>query len=132
MGLTEEERASLISYRLKKSEATFKEATDVFQLRHWGLVVNRLYYAVFYAGTALLLSSGHAMRSHAGFLTLIGQHYVIPGTLSKEEGKLISNLFRMRRTGDYDDTFDYEKEDVEPLIQPTAALIAKIASIINK
>ncbi len=38
----------------------------------------------------------------------------------------------MRRTGDYDDTFDYEKEDVEPLIQPTAALIAKIASIINK
>ena len=45
MGLTEEERASLISYRLKKSEATFKEATDVFQLGHWGLVVkiNRPY-----------------------------------------------------------------------------------------
>lgn len=131
MGQTEEEKAALISYRLKKSETTYKEATDVFNLGYWSLAVNRLYYAVFYAGTALLINNGHAMRSHAGFLTLIGQYFVTPGILTKEEGKLSSNLYRMRQTGDYNDTFDWEKEDIEPLMLPARAPITKIASLIR-
>jgi len=36
----------------------------------------------------------------------------------------------MRQTGDYDDFFDFTKEDVLDLIEPTKQLINKIKSLV--
>lgn len=47
-----------------------------------------------------------------------------------EDEKDICRLFQMRQTGDYDDCFDWDKEDVEPLIQPAENLISKIYGIL--
>lgn len=130
MGLTDEEREALVVYRIGKSKAVLKEAYDVAQLGHWNLAVNRLYYAVFHVCNAVLLSKGHTARTHSGVIQIMMKEFVKTGILSKEDGVLISSLFNMRNTGDYDDLFDWEETQISPLLLPTTNLIAKIENLI--
>lgn len=132
MTLIPEDRLSLINYRKERAYATILEAKDVAALRHWNLLANRLYYAVFYAQIALLISQGLNTFSHSGVKQLIGLHYVKTGLLTKDEGKLLGKLFSMRQTGDYEDHYDWEQEDVEPLIPKVEDLVNKIISLINE
>jgi len=49
------ERDVLIHYRMARARETLAEADLMAQSGHWHGCVNRLYYACFYAVTALLL-----------------------------------------------------------------------------
>lgn len=132
MQLTEEERKAIVVYRLEKAESALVEAKDCVSLNHWNLAANRLYYAAYYASSALLISAGHAAKTHEGTIGMIGQHYVRTGVLANEDGALLARLQNMRHTGDYDDFFDWTQEDVEPYIGKAEAYIEKIKSIIYK
>ena len=52
--------------------------------------------------------------------------YVKTGQVSKELGKVYSDLFDWRQKGDYGDFIDFKKEDVESIIIPTQDLIEAI------
>lgn len=130
MGLSDEERTSLIEYRLQRAAEVLVEAKDVYALNHYILAVNRLYYALFYAVSALLIKDGHSAVTHAGIRSLMGKNYVLTGVLSRSEGKLFSDLFNMRHTGDYGDSFDIGKNDVEEYLQPTVDLVNKLRVMI--
>jgi uncharacterized protein (UPF0332 family) len=47
------EKADHMQYRLQKSEETFEAAQLLIENQQWNSAFNRLYYAVFYAGSAL-------------------------------------------------------------------------------
>ena len=70
---------------------------------HFNAAINRLYYACFYAASALMVAYGLTASSHAGVKTMIGMHFVSKGLLSNEQGKAFSRLFEIRHSGDYDD-----------------------------
>lgn len=131
MGMTEEDRTAIVSYRVEKSFATFKEATDVLGLGHLSLCANRLYYSTFHMASALLISSGHSTLTHAGVLRLINLLFVKEGLLDKNTSRLMNRLFSMRQQGDYGDTFDYERSEIEPLVSQTQDLILKLRSLIT-
>lgn len=130
MPLTDEERKAIVVYRLEKSNDAMVEAKDCASLGHWNLAANRLYYAAYYASSALLISAGYAAKTHDGTIGMIGQHYVRTGVLANEDGSLLARLQNMRHTGDYDDFLDWTKEDVEPYITKTEAFIKKVKGII--
>ena len=130
MSLTDEERKAIVVYRLEKADDALVEARDCAALGHWTLTANRLYYAAYYASSALLISGGYAAKTHEGTIGMIGQHYVRTDILSNEDGILLARLQNMRHTGDYDDFLDWTKEDVEPFIPKVEAFIEKIKSII--
>lgn len=130
MPLTDEERKAIVVYRLEKSNDAMVEAKDCASLGHWNLAANRLYYAAYYASSALLISAGYAAKTHDGTIGMIGQHYVRTGVLANEDGSLLARLQNMRHTGDYDDFLDWTKEDVEPYIAKTEAFVEKVKEII--
>lgn len=123
MTLTPEERKAVIEYRLERSDKTLIEAKDNAQLGHWNLVANRLYYCVYYAGSALLLSRHLSASTHAGFVRMIGLHFIKTGVIDSKYSRLINDLFHNRQTGDYDDIFDLTEEDVYPHIAEVEELI---------
>lgn len=131
MGLTDEERNALVSYRINKSRSALIEAIDVARLNHWNLAVNRLYYSVFHMCSAILLLKGYSVRTHSGVIQIMMREFVKPGILLKDDGVLISTLFNMRNSGDYDDMFDWDESQVSPLIEPTKALLSKIESLMR-
>lgn len=98
MQLTEEERKAIVVYRLEKAESALVEAKDCVSLNHWNLAANRLYYAAYYASSALLISAGHSAKTHEGTIGMIGQHYVRTGVLTNEDGALLARLQNMRHT----------------------------------
>ncbi|MDE7027675.1 HEPN domain-containing protein [Duncaniella freteri] len=117
MGLTDDDRKAIVCYRIEKAFHTLKEAKDVLSLGHLSLCANRLYYSAFYMASALLINHGHSVNTHAGVLRLINLYFVKEGKLDKNTARLLNILFSMRQQGDYSDTFDYEKDEIEPLIK---------------
>lgn len=69
----------LINYRIAKAYEVYKEALDVASMEHWNLTVNRLYYSIFHIGSALVLSTGNAARTHKGIIQLLMRDCVRPG-----------------------------------------------------
>jgi len=68
--MTPQEKQDYIRYRLEKAEETLKVAQVNGNLGFWNTCVNRLYYASFYAITALLLQNDHPTQTHKGVKTL--------------------------------------------------------------
>lgn len=130
MPLNDEERKAIVIYRLEKADDALIEARDCASMGHWNLAANRLYYSAYYASSALLISAGHAAKTHEGTIGMIGQYYVRTGILSNEDGTLLARLQNMRHSGDYDDFIDWTKEDVEPCIVKVETFVEKIKKVI--
>lgn len=131
MGLENKSRQDLITYRVSKAYEVYQEAIDVASMSHWNLAVNRLYYSIFHICSALLLSAGYNIKSHNGLIRIIMKDYVRTQLLTLEDGQLVSSLYNMRQTGDYDDLYDWKQEDIEPLILPTKELLEKLKTLIK-
>ena len=130
MSLAKEEIEAVVAYRKEKAYNTLKEAEDMIDTKHWNLAIQRLYYACFYMASALLMSRGINARTHNGVVGQLGQNFVSKGFLTKDEGRLYSRLLQNRITGDYNDFFDFTREDVAPLLEPTRNLLMKIDELI--
>lgn len=131
MPLNDEERKAIVAYRLEKANGTLVEAKDCATMQHWTLAANRLYYAAYYACSALLISNGHQAKTHEGTLGMIGQNFIKTGILPKEDGAFLARLQNMRHTGDYDDFLEWTQDDVEPCIPKVEDFIGRVKGIIN-
>ena len=131
MGLQEQERKDLVKYRLEKANTTFAEVLVHFENQFYRTAANRLYYACFYAATALLLHNDYEPHTHSGVKTLLGLHFIKENKLDKSYGQLYDTLFNLRQTGDYEDWVYIEEEDVLPLVEPARQFIKTIEKLIN-
>ena len=130
MSLTEEERSAIISYRITKARETLTEAKGIATLKFWNAVANRLYYSCSYITGALLIANNFTAQTHSGVIHLLGLHFIKTGRISKEAGKLYSRLYELRQSGDYDDLFYMEEEDIKPLIDRAEGYINELEKII--
>lgn len=129
MGLDEESRRDIVKYRIERAYIALDQAKKNLQINCLEVTANRLYYAAYYAASALLISYGIRTKSHEGNISQFGQHFVLTGKVSKDLGKFYNQLFQMRLTGDYGDTFGLKEEDVVPKIQPTEDFINEVTSL---
>lgn len=131
MTLSIDEKKSIIEYRIRKAWGSIQEAEDNAKLAHWTLAASRLYYAAYYMASALLVDKSITARSHSGVIHIIGSEFVKKDLLTKEEGRLISRLFGMRQSGDYDDLFDWTEEEVQPYFDKTKAFLKRMEDLIT-
>ena len=130
--LDEQSREALVQYRLERAEETLKEVEILAHEAHYNAAANRLYYACFYAVTALLVANGHSTQSHAGAKTLFGLHFVSKGILSNEYGKTFSRLFEIRHSGDYDDFVYCDKDMIDEYLPKATDFINAIKNLLHK
>jgi uncharacterized protein (UPF0332 family) len=121
----------LIKYRIERAKDTLDDALILFEKKKWNSTINRLYYAAYYAVMALLLKSDIKPTTHNGAKSNFTQHFIKTTIISKDFGKLYSQLFTWRQKGDYDDLFDFDKEKVEPYFEPVKKLIASIEELLH-
>lgn len=120
-----EGKKALIRYRLDMARSTLKDA----QLLHeqggspWS-VVNRSYYAMFYATLALLTFIGHSASKHGGVIALFDRYLVRPGTLPQEMSKWLHKAFDLRQIGDYRELMILTSEQEEEVIQWASDFVA--------
>ena len=124
--ITEEERAELVRHRLSRAGETLDEAEILLKADKLPGAVNRIYYAVFYAASALLLKHGLSSLKHSGLISLFHREIVNKGILDKELGKILERAFANRTEGDYKDRKVFDAEQVESLFLEGKRFIDKI------
>ena len=129
MSLSQDDRKALIDYRIEKAYSAFDESLKVSAISLWNLAANRLYYALYHAASALLLSDGYTSHTHKGLMTQISLNYVKDGKLLPDEGKLIRQMFNKRREGDYEDFEETTEEEIREATPKVKSLIDKLVSL---
>jgi len=59
----------LIAYRRSKAKETLQDGKILLEAKRFSSAVNRIYYALFYAVTALLLTKGLSSAKHGGVMS---------------------------------------------------------------
>lgn len=109
----------LIAYRLQRAHETLKEADYNAQGDYYNAAVNRLYYACYYAASALMVSNNLEAASHKGIKTMLGLKFIKTGLLEPKYGRIYQQLFENRQSGDYED-FVYCDKELYDMLRPQA------------
>lgn len=129
MSLTEENRKDIVDYRIERAFTALRQAKLNLEINCLEVTANRLYYAAYYAVSALLIAYKVPAHSHEGNISMFGLHFVRAGIVSRDMGKLLNNLFTMRLKGDYSDRFGLTNDDVVPKIKPTEDFVKCISEL---
>ena len=129
--MNEFERKELATYRLNRAKDTILEIEILLENHLWNTAVNRMYYACYYAVSALLIANSINAQTHAGVRQMFGLHFIKSGKIDKEIGKYYSDIFDKRQIGDYEDYIEFEKADVIELLPPARKLIEVISRFIS-
>jgi len=116
-------KSDLVHYRLERAKETYQDALLLRESERWNSVINRLYYAAFYAVTALLLDSDINPATHNGVKSNFSALFIKTGKFEKHYGRVYSQLFLWRQKGDYADLFDFSEEIVAPYFEPVLEII---------
>jgi uncharacterized protein (UPF0332 family) len=129
--MNEKDRKHLVKYRIERARDTFDEVSIHVKNELWNTAVNRLYYACYYAVTALLINEKINATTHTGVRQMFGLHFIKTGIIETQLGKYYSDIFDLRQTGDYGDYIVFKKDDVLDLLKPAHNLISKIEDLVQ-
>ncbi len=94
--------SELVKYRLEQAELALEDGKFLLQgNRSPQSIINRAYYAMFYAALALLQKIGKFPSKHTGVISLFDTEFVIPGIFPKELSKDFHKAFELRQVFDY-------------------------------
>lgn len=132
MSLTKEDRRVIVELRLEKAQKAYRQAIANMDMGFIEVTANRFYYAAYYAVSALLISNGHSAQTHSGIIAIFGRDFVRTGIVSRDDGKLYTQLFSYRLKGDYDDNYNLDIDEIKPLEEPLKLFISKISLLAKK
>ena len=125
-------KEELVRYRLDRALDTLEDARILASAERWNACLNRLYYACFYAVSALLLKHGLSSAKHAGVRGLFNKDFVMTGKVPKDMARTYNLLFEHRQKGDYADLVDYEQSFVMPFFPRVEECIHHIAALLKE
>jgi uncharacterized protein (UPF0332 family) len=122
----------LVKYRVSRALESIAEARVLADAMHWNACVNRLYYACFYAVSALLVL--HEMKStkHSGVRSFFNLYFVKTGIISVVSARIYNDLFERRQEGDYEDFFVFNEAEVRPWIEAAISFVDNLKTAIEK
>jgi len=124
-----ESQETLIQYRLDRARETLEEASILADAGRWNGCLNRLYYACFYAVSALLLKHDLTTVKHTGIRSFFNLHFVKTGKVGAEIGQVYNDLFTFRTKSDYMDLVQFDEDGVRPLVSLAEAFVEEIAAL---
>jgi uncharacterized protein (UPF0332 family) len=112
------DKQGLIQYRLERARETLRDAHLLFEKSGSpASVVNRAYYAMFYAVLALLITVDKGTSKDSGVIALFDEHFVKKGMFPKETSKMLHRAFDYRQIGDYRELLHVDIVQAEETLQ---------------
>ena len=124
------EKKELIHHRRTRAKETLEDAKLLLSNGRLFSSVNRLYYALFYEVSALLLTKELSSSKHSGAKALFHEHFVKPGKVSKDMGKFYSRMFEFRQESDYEDFAEFEEDEVKEWLEKANNFIDEVEEVI--
>ena len=125
--MNQDDVKALIQSRFKQAREALDDALFLSKAgRGNRTIVNRAYYAAFYAGLALLQTAGLTPRRHRGVLSFFDRDFVRPGHFSKENSQQIHQLFDLRLEDDYAQMDLISKEEADQALSLSEKFVEAI------
>lgn len=122
-----EKQVLLAKYRLKQAYETLGEAEYLFEgNKSPRSVINRVYYAMYYAVLALIIFEKFISSKHSGVLAFFNQKFIKEDVFPHEMGRWINKAFELRQNEDYREYTKLTKEQVEPYLGFAKSFIQKV------
>lgn len=109
-----------------------RDARTLLETGSLSSAVNRIYYALFYEVTALLMTKDMSSSKHSGVRSLFNEHFVKTGLVDTDYGKFLSVMYDFRQKGDYEDFAVFEKERVFDWLSKSEAFLSELERLIDK
>ncbi len=130
--MKKEDIATLIQYRIAEARSALKDADCLVQGQGSPQgIVNRLYYAMFYAALALMQKIGKIPSKHTGVIGLFDSEFVLKGTFPKEMSKYFHRAFELRQTSDYKVMKPISTDQLEEIRQQASAFVENVTRYLN-
>lgn len=127
--MKQEDIHNIIGYRLEQAQIALD---DAIYLNAGGRspqsIVNRCYYAMFYATLALLQDIGKAPTKHSGIISLFDTEYVMKGIFPRELSKDLHKAFELRQSSDYKVRPAMSDEQVKEEIDKASRFVEAVKS----
>jgi len=125
-------RINLAVYRMQKAKEILIESEDNLNQKHYGLSVNRSYYAMFTSARALLGMKELDSSKHSGVIALFNQHIIKAGIFPKELSKFLPKAKDMREDADYGDFIEITEEDAQTQLENAKKFVKEAERILKK
>ncbi len=121
------DKKALIQYRMERAHESLNDARLILEQKGSNAsIVNRAYYAMFYAALALLITIDKGSSKHQGVIALFDENFIKTNLLPKELGKLFHRAFDMRQLGDYRDMLVVTEEQAVDAINAAVKFVIAI------
>lgn len=119
--------------RLRASGRLIKEAVELYQYAKqekgpFNSSINRSYYAIFKAISAVHAIEGNTFRKHKEAIGMFNKDYIHTGTFPKSYGKEIHQAENRRNASDYDDFYIATAEEAAEQIQFATQFLEDVKS----
>jgi uncharacterized protein (UPF0332 family) len=123
------DRDALLAYRLKEAEETLADARTLLENQgRTRTIINRAYYAMFYAVLAVFIRDETTVRSskHAGVIALFDKEMIHSGKLPVECSRMLHRMFDARQEADYKEFVSYTDAEARKLYALAESFLEKI------
>jgi uncharacterized protein (UPF0332 family) len=127
----EETLKKVIRYWIEKAEDSLNAAYDELKAGRLSFSVNRIYYACFYAVSAVLFQERLRFKKHSGVRAAFHKYLVKPGLVSREFGQFYDELFEARQRGDYIELVSFEKQQAEDWLRKARQFVEAMKLLIK-
>lgn len=109
--MTQENKKKNIAQELARAKDCLTSADLLFSHGQLADAVSRLYYYIYHAVRALLLSKGLEPKTHEGAIRLLSMQFVKTGVISTKTAHIFTRLMKYREEADYDPSYVFAKDD---------------------
>ncbi|HDR15183.1 MAG TPA: HEPN domain-containing protein [Desulfobacteraceae bacterium] len=128
--ITGKQQNAVIQYWYEKAQESLASAKREFEAESLTFAMNRIYYAAFYAVSALLMSHNLSFKKHSGVRAAFHQKFVKSGPIETKWGKFYDRLFEDRQEGDYVVFISFDKAYVKGQLTECALFLERLRPLI--
>jgi uncharacterized protein (UPF0332 family) len=124
---------TLIKYRIRQADETIAAAEGLYRINCSARsIVNRTYYAIFYAINALLLKENIALKTskHIGVISIFDKEIIHSGKIDKKYSDIVHRQFEMRQKGDYRALVEISMDEAKEAIREANEFVKAVRSMI--
>ena len=123
---------ALVAYRMEEARVALGDAEFLSASgRSSQSIVNRAYYAMFYAVLALAQLKGQVPSKHSGVIAMFDREFVHAGVFPRELSKHLHAAFENRQTSDYQVTQNADPEETNAMLTHARAFVECVGNWLN-
>ena len=115
---------------MQQAVDTLELAKFLAENKKYVIAINRIYYGMYYALTALALKNSFETSKYGQLIGWFNKEYIASGKVDPKFGMILHNAFQNRTKGDYDAFISFNQQEVDIMLYEMVEFIDEIKRVV--